>query len=105
MLVARWSMPRKACRRAVLAGNGLNVVIEFAEADWQQQSLADFFDGVATDWRGWTGDRTWQSAESEVRLSRRHDNTNTVLVRVEFEDGAPPRWRCEAEFGGRSGGV
>ncbi len=84
--------------RAVLTGKGLNVAIEFAEAGWQPQSLANFLDEVAADWRGWTGDRTWQSAAAEVRLSLRHDKTNTVLVRVELEDGAPPRWHCEAEL-------
>jgi hypothetical protein len=84
--------------RAVLTGRGLNVELQFAEADWEPQGLADFLAGVAADWRGWTGDRTWRSAEAEVRLSLRHEKANTVLVRVELEDGAPPHWRCEAEL-------
>jgi hypothetical protein len=84
--------------RAVLVGRSLSAELAFAEAGWEPQSLADFFGGIAADWRGWQGERTWRSAEAELRLAVRHDKTNTVLVRVELEDGAPPHWRCEAEL-------
>ncbi|RBY81240.1 hypothetical protein DQ239_01095 [Blastococcus sp. TF02-09] len=84
--------------RAVLSGRGLNASLVFAEAGWEPQSLADFLDGIAADWRGWVGDRRWHSEAAEMRFVLRHDKTNTVLVRVELEDGAPPRWRCEAEL-------
>jgi hypothetical protein len=84
--------------RAVLLSEGLSVELTFAEAGWEPQSLADFLDGIAANWRGWPGERTWQSAEAELRLTLRHDKTNTVLVRVELEQAAPPRWRCEAEL-------
>lgn len=84
--------------RAVLAGRGMSASLAFAEGAWQPQSLADFLDGIAADWRGWEGDRHWHSEVAEMRLLVRHDKTNTVLVRVELEDGAPPHWRCQAEL-------
>jgi hypothetical protein len=84
--------------RAVLAGRGLNASLVCAEAGWEPQSLAGFLDSIAADWRGWEGDRHWQSDAAAMRLLVRHDKTNTVLVRVELEDGAPPHWRCEAEL-------
>ena len=44
------------------------------------------------------GERTWRSAEREVHLAVTHDKTNTVLVWVTLENGAPPRWKCESEL-------
>ena len=32
---------------------------------WRE--LADFFAGLATDWRGWSGTREWTSLESDLR--------------------------------------
>jgi hypothetical protein len=83
---------------AILTGAGLSAGLVVSEATWEPRSLADFVRDLADDWRGWEGDRTWQSEEAELRLTARHNGTNTVLVRVEMEDGAPPRWRCEAEL-------
>ena len=84
--------------RTVLDGRGLGVSLDFAEAPWEPEGLADFLEEIAGDWRGWSGERSWQSGEAEMRLTVRHDKTNTVLVRVELEDGAPPHWRCQAEL-------
>jgi hypothetical protein len=81
-----------------LTGRGLSAVLDVEEAGWEPTSLADFLGALARDWRGWDGEREWQSAEAELRLTARHDKTNTVLVTVEIEEGAPPRWRCEAEL-------
>ena len=44
------------------------------------------------------GELTWQSEDAELRLSSRHKETNTVLIRVAMDEGAPPRWRGEAEL-------
>lgn len=32
-----------------------------------------FFHAMYDDFRGWTGERVWQSLESELRISARHD--------------------------------
>lgn len=34
--------------------------------------LADFFRGLAADWRGWTGVRRWESIEGDLRIEARH---------------------------------
>jgi hypothetical protein len=84
--------------RARLTGAGLDASVVFPEAGWEPQSLADFFAALDHDRRGAEGERRWQSEEVELRLTARHDKTNTVLLRVEMEDGAPPRWRCETDL-------
>jgi hypothetical protein len=83
---------------AHLIGVGLDASIICPEATWEPHSLADFLFGLDEDSRGWEGDRFWQSEEAELRLSVRHNKLNTVFMGVVMEQGAPPRWRCEAEL-------
>jgi hypothetical protein len=83
---------------ARLAGKGLNATVVCPEASWEPASLADFLAGLDADWEGWEGERTWRSMERELHIAAVHDKTNTVLLRVTLEDGAPPHWRCEAEL-------
>jgi Family of unknown function (DUF6228) len=84
--------------QARLTGAGLDATHIAPEAGWEQQSLADYLSALDADWRGWDGERTWQSMEQELHLAATHDKRNTVVVRVTMEDGAPPRWRCESEL-------
>ncbi len=83
---------------ARLLGAGLEARVPCTEANWERMSLAEFLASLDADWRGWDGEREWRSLEREVHLAATHEKTNTVLLRVTFEDGAPPRWRCEAEL-------
>lgn len=85
--------------QAVLSGSGLDAIVAAPQAGWQPPpALTEFLTGLDESWKGWDGERVWQSAEGEIRLTARHDKTNTVLLRVELEDGGPPRWRCTAEL-------
>ena len=84
--------------QVLLSGTGLTAGLVAPEATWEPRSLAGFVGDIADDWRGWDGDRTWQSEEAELRLTARHNGTNTVLICVEVEDGAPPRWQFEAKL-------
>jgi hypothetical protein len=84
--------------QATLVGDGLAGSVVCPEAEWAPRSLADVLASISEDWRGWEGERTWQSAEAEMRLTFRHNGVNTVSVAVVLEDGAPARWRCEAEL-------
>jgi hypothetical protein len=68
------------------------------EAGWEPRSLADFLRALDEDWGGWDGERVWQSEEVELRMTARHAQSNAVLIGVVLENGAPPRWRCEAEL-------
>src|SRR4051794_19881764 len=91
--VGRGVMPTWGAR---LTGEGMDASVVCPEAGWETQSLADFLRSLDEGWRGWDGERLWQSEAAELRLAARHDKTNTVLVAVVLEN--PPRWRCEAEL-------
>jgi hypothetical protein len=85
--------------KATLSGPGLDATVVCTEAGWQPPpTLPDFLAALDQDWQGWEGERIWQSSDAELRLMARHDKTNTVLVGVEIDDGAPPRWRCTGEL-------
>ena len=45
-------------------------------------SLPQFLTGLAADWRGWEGERTWKSLESDVELTATHDGRGTVALVV-----------------------
>ena len=83
---------------ARLIGTGLAASMICPEATWEPNSLADFLHGLDGASRGWEGDVFWQSEEAELRLTACHHKLNTVLMTVVIEQGAPPRWRCEAEL-------
>ena len=57
------------------------------EAGWEPQSLANFFSSLDENWRGWDGERVWQSEEVELRLAARHNKTNTVVLAAVLENG------------------
>ena len=84
--------------KARLTGEGLDATVICPEAEWQPQRLAEFLAALDEDWRGWQGERVWQSGEAELRLTARHNKKNTVIVTVDLEAGAPPRWSCQAEL-------
>jgi hypothetical protein len=59
--------------------------------------LIDFFDGMARDWRGWRGVRTFSSLEGDLDLAATHDGhvrLRVVLRQSTVQDG----WTAEARL-------
>ncbi|HVX45254.1 MAG TPA: DUF6228 family protein [Mycobacteriales bacterium] len=54
--------------------------------------LADFLDGLAQDWRGWSLVRRWESLGGTLQLAAQHDGQVrlAVLLRAEYPDD----WRA-----------
>jgi Family of unknown function (DUF6228) len=48
--------------------------------------LVAFFNGLAADWRGWQGERTYESLEHDLRLTRR----TTAMSISWFSSGTLP---------------
>jgi hypothetical protein len=44
--------------------------------------LVTFFRQLATDWRGWDGERTYESLESDLRLTATHDGYVRLAVQL-----------------------
>ncbi|GAB1645347.1 DUF6228 family protein [Krasilnikovia sp. MM14-A1259] len=52
-------------------------------------TLPAFMNGLATDWRGWEGVRTWHSMESHLVVDARHDGRGHVSLRVSLRAPGP----------------
>jgi hypothetical protein len=44
--------------------------------------LAAFFGRLAADWRGWDGERVWESLEHDLRLAATHDGHVQLAVQL-----------------------
>ena len=84
--------------RARLLGEGLDALLLCPESEYEPPSLTDFLTAIDQDWRGWEGERVWKSEDALLTLGASHDRKSAVLLSVVLEDGAPPRWRCEADL-------
>ncbi|MEM6433115.1 MAG: DUF6228 family protein [Cyanobacteria bacterium P01_D01_bin.115] len=76
-----------ATRRVYAYTDGTGIVRLFAEA--------------AHEWKGWNGDKVWESLESELRIELRIDRLGHVIVavRVRSDPGGADPWQLEAELG------
>jgi hypothetical protein len=50
--------------------------------------LSCYFDGLARDWRGWTGAKEWRDDEGHISMSAVHDGKGTVLLTVQIRNKA-----------------
>jgi hypothetical protein len=51
-------------------------------AVYEKVDLAVFFAGLASDWRGWKGERRWEALEQEMAIDAWHDGRAYVMVAV-----------------------
>ncbi len=79
---------------AELHGRGLDASV--LVSTYMFSGFADFFEDLATDWKGWKGAREWRALEGELNLKADSDRTGHVHLSVELRDGAPPRWQVNA---------
>jgi Family of unknown function (DUF6228) len=68
--------------RATVEFDGLRATVRFYEPE--MGSLPAYFAALAEAWRGWDGERVWQSLESDCRLAAVHDGLGSIglLVRL-----------------------
>jgi Family of unknown function (DUF6228) len=53
--------------------------------------LAGFFQGLAADWRGWPGERAYESLEHELRLTATHNGHVRIVVQL-CQSSLPDGW-------------
>ncbi|MET4539524.1 hypothetical protein ABIE37_001296 [Arthrobacter bambusae] len=59
--------------------------------------LLSYFEELANNWRGWNGDKTFDSLEGDFRLSAKHDGH--VRVSFELEETYPPNpWAAKGQI-------
>ena len=59
------------------------------------------FKEAASEWRGWSGEKYWESLEGDFRLELRIDSTGHVSLKtlISQDSGNPDPWRLVAELG------
>ena len=60
-------------------------------------SLAAFFAGLADDWRGWEGERIYESLEHDLRFVAVHDGHIRLKVRL-WQSSDPNGWSVETRL-------
>lgn len=62
--------------------------------------VARLFADAARNWRGWHGEKVWESLEGELRIELRIDHLGHVVVavRVRSEPGGADPWQLDAEL-------
>ncbi len=65
-------------------------------AGWDEgfAGLARYFDSLVESWRGWDGERVFESIEHDLRLSSIHDGHVRIAMLL-WEPTEPHGWRVE----------
>lgn len=81
---------------AILSCGSLHASLRFYEI--RLGGLAEYFEALAEDWRGWAGERRWESLEGDVELVAAHDGRGTITLHVSLrtEAFAQHRWNASA---------
>ena len=69
-----------------LSCGSLNASLQFYEI--RLRGLAEYFEGLAAHWRGWPGERRWESLEGDVRLLAVPDGRGTITLRAGLQTDA-----------------
>ena len=78
-----------------LVGTAMTARVEAYEHNYHH--LVSFFDDLAKNWRGWTGEKTWESVEHHIALRATADRQGHVYLRAALRDvDDPSDWRAEA---------
>ena len=90
---------------ATLSCGPLQASLRFYE--FRLGGLAEYFEGLAKEWRGWSGERRWESLEGDVALIAVHDGHGTIALRATLrtEAFAQHRWSASAELLVDAGGL
>ena len=59
--------------------------------------LVGFFRELAADWRGWRGERIYESMEHELRLTASHDGHVRIAVQL-HRSNLPEEWSASGAF-------
>jgi len=80
---------------ATFSSRGINAAV-VVDADIMSEELADLFDDLEANWRGWSGEKAWESIEHDLRLSCTHDGLGHVKIKVEMQAYTLADWSVMA---------
>ena len=65
---------------------------------YRGDGLQEFFEGLAADWRGWDGTRTWDSIEHGMTIEATHRGSRVELLLVIRRDPTHPETALEVRL-------
>ena len=71
---------------------GVRLAVEGRVVTYLAAGFSAMFVEMAADWRGWTGEKAWQSLEGELQLRAVTDGRGHVGLLAQLSEGAPPVW-------------
>jgi hypothetical protein len=60
--------------------------------------VANLFEAMATEWRGWDGVKGWESLEGDLEVAAQHDRLGQITVRITLRHNLPPEWEARADL-------
>lgn len=57
--------------------------------------LDEYWADIAENWRGWQGEKTWRSLESDLGFAAVSDRAGHVTLKVTLEYGTPWKWQTQ----------
>jgi hypothetical protein len=90
--------------QAELVADGLTASTTFyLGPEGVEERLDDFFADLERDWRGWHGQRRWESMEGGPSLACTHDGRGTISVAVTLRHLSGADWAAQATLAVESG--
>jgi len=80
-----------------LSGPDIDVSGTYVEDPDAPQTLVEYCEELAAEHKGWDGEKTWQSAGGDIKLSANHDQVNTTRTTATLTGGVVPRWTASCE--------
>lgn len=63
---------------------------------YEPSQMTAFFDDLARNWRGWPGNKLWESLEGECRMSAANDGKGHIDLNVSLRPSPNPNaWRFD----------
>ena len=85
-----------------LAASGHRVDAAYGPAG----ALARYFASLASDWRGWTGERAWQAVDGTLRFTATHDGLGHIALQVHLHEGVwLDAWQARATLNLEAGAL
>jgi hypothetical protein len=62
-----------------------------------EDAFIELFDYMATNWKGWTGEKTWESVEGELKLTATSDKLGHVTLLINLRNqNSEDNWAVQA---------
>jgi hypothetical protein len=92
-----WSGAEVASFTAALAADGMEASTGVYVMGGD--GLANLFEAMASEWRGWDGVKSWESLEGDLEVAAQHDRLGQITLRIRLRHYfAPPEWEARADL-------